>query len=64
MPQAALVTRGQAGLQERDQDLIPFHLAGQHPADMIARLGFESPDPQGNEARHHITANRQKIART
>jgi hypothetical protein len=47
-------------LQERDQDLIPFHLAGEHPADVIARLGFEPSDPQGNTVRHRITTNRKK----
>jgi hypothetical protein len=47
-------------LQERDQDLIPFRLAGEHPADVIARLGFEPSEPQGNTARQHITTNRKR----
>jgi Epoxide hydrolase N terminus len=37
--------RRQPGLQERDQDLIPLRLAGEHPADVVARFGFESADP-------------------
>jgi hypothetical protein len=50
-------------LQERDQDLVPFRLAGEHPADVIARLNLESADTQGNAILHHITTNRQKIVR-
>jgi len=50
-------------LQERDQDLIPFLLAGEHAADMISRLGFESTDPQPNAVRHDITTNRRKTVR-
>jgi hypothetical protein len=48
-------------LQERDQDLIPFHLAGEHPADVIAGLGFEPSDAQGNTVRHRITTNRKRL---
>jgi hypothetical protein len=48
-------------LQERDQDLIPFLLAGEHPADVIAGLGFEPSDPQGNTFRHCITTNLKRL---
>jgi len=41
----ALVARSQPGLQERDQNLIPLRFAGEHPADVVARFGFESADP-------------------
>jgi len=50
-------------LQERDQDLIPLPLAGEHSADMIARLGFESTDPQTNAVRHDITAIQRETVR-
>jgi hypothetical protein len=30
---------------------------------MIARIGFESTDPQGDAIGHHITTNREKIVR-
>jgi hypothetical protein len=59
----ALVAGRQAGLQERDQDLIPFLLAGEHAADMVARLGFESTDPQANAVRHDITTIQPKTVR-
>ena len=44
----ALVARRQAGPQERDQDLVPFLLAGEQRADVIARLGVKSGDAQDN----------------
>ncbi len=59
----ALVTRRQACLQERDQDLITFLLAGEHPADVVARLGFEATDPQGDAVRHDITAIQRETIR-
>src|SRR6202034_3397134 len=57
----ALVARRQTGLQEGDQDLVPFHLAREHPADVIAGLGFEPSEPQGNTVRHPITTNRKRL---
>jgi hypothetical protein len=57
----ALVAQRQTGLQERNQDLIPFHLAREHPADVIARLGLEPPEPQGNTVRQRITTNRKRL---
>ena len=40
--------------------MVPFRLAGEHPADVIARLDLKSADTQGNAIRHHITTNRQR----
>jgi hypothetical protein len=60
----AFVARRQAGLQERDQDLVPFPFPGKHPADVIAQFGVESSDPQGNAIRHCITTNQQEVVRS
>ena len=44
----ALVAGRKTCLEEREQDLVPFPLAGEQRADVVARLGFKSGDAQDN----------------